>query len=128
MDVHARANSEPADALAALNDARAVMKRQTGCVSETFLTMLNPANPPHGVHVSRWASMKCQADLFSTPELARLNAHDRANDHANEHYTIVAVGWVPAALLPHEAQSGTQRRPAPIKPSFTRLAPRGAPA
>jgi heme-degrading monooxygenase HmoA len=94
VEVHVRANSEPAEALAALNDMRAMMKRQPGFVSETFLKNLNPANPPHYVHVSRWASMNYWAALFRTPEFARLN------DHANEHYTLVTAGFVPAELSP----------------------------
>jgi heme-degrading monooxygenase HmoA len=93
VEVHVRANSESAEALAALNDMRAMMKRQPGYVSETFLKNLNPANPPHYVHVSRWASMNYWAALFRTPEFARLNGH------ANEHYTIVTAGFVPAESL-----------------------------
>lgn len=50
-------NTEPAEALIALNDMRAVLRKQPGYLSEEFLRNLNVANAPRHVYVSRWVSM-----------------------------------------------------------------------
>ena len=90
VEVRLEPNTAPAAALAALNDMRAMMKRQPGFLSESLLQNLNPANSPRYVHVSRWASMVQWSALFRAPEFNRLNAH------GNEHYTISASAFVPA--------------------------------
>ena len=90
VEVALAANATPSEALAALNDMRAMMKRQPGFLSESLLQNLNPANSPRYVHVSRWASMVQWSALFRAPEFNRLNAH------GNEHYTISASAFVPA--------------------------------
>jgi hypothetical protein len=83
-------NTEPAAALVAQNDMRAMMKRQPGYLSETFLLNLNPGNSPRYVHVSRRTSMAYWAALFRTPEFSRLSAQ------GNERFTITASAFVPA--------------------------------
>ena len=90
VEVALEANTTPAEALVALNDMRAMMKRQPGYLSEEFLQNLNASNAPRYVHVSRWASMNYWAALFRTPEFSKLNAH------GSEHYTISASAFVPA--------------------------------
>jgi heme-degrading monooxygenase HmoA len=90
VEVALAANATPAEALAAVNDMRAMMKRQPGYLSEEFLQNLNAGNVPRYVHVSRWASMTYWAALFRTPEFSKLSAH------GNEHYTISASAFVPA--------------------------------
>ncbi len=50
-------NTEPAEALIALNDMRAMLRKQPGYLSEEFLRNLNVANAPRHVYVSRWVSM-----------------------------------------------------------------------
>jgi heme-degrading monooxygenase HmoA len=90
LEVALAANSTPAEALAAVNDMRAMMKRQPGYLSEEFLQNLNASNAPRYVHVSRWASMTYWAALFRTPEFSKLSAH------GNEHYTISAGAFLPA--------------------------------
>jgi heme-degrading monooxygenase HmoA len=90
VEVRLVSNAEPADALVALNDMRAMMKAQPGYVSEVFLQNLNPANAPRYVHVSQWVSMAHWAALFRAPAFAELNAHGQA------HYAISASAFVPA--------------------------------
>ena len=90
VEVALAANATPSEALAAVNDMRAMMKRQPGYLSEEFLQNLNASNVPRYVHVSRWASMTYWAALFRTPEFSKLSAH------GNEHYTISASAFVPA--------------------------------
>lgn len=90
VEVALAANTAPSEALAALNDMRAMMKRQPGYVSEEFLQNLNASNaPPRYIHVSRWASMSYWAALFRTPEFSKLSAH------GNEHYSISASAFLP---------------------------------
>ena len=89
VEVQLDTSTEPAAAMVALNDMRAMMKRQPGYLSETFLQNLNPANAPRYIHVSRWASMAYWSALFRAPEFARLNTH------GNEHYRITASAFVP---------------------------------
>jgi heme-degrading monooxygenase HmoA len=89
VEVALAANATPSEALAALNDMRAMMKRQPGYLSEEFLQNLNASNSPRYVHVSRWASMTYWAALFRTPEFAELNAH------GNEHYSISTSAFLP---------------------------------
>jgi heme-degrading monooxygenase HmoA len=89
VEVALAANTAPSEALAALNDMRAMMKRQPGYVSEEFLQNLNASNAPRYIHVSRWASMSYWAALFRTPEFGKLSAH------GNEHYTISASAFLP---------------------------------
>jgi hypothetical protein len=57
VEVSLAANATSAEALVALNDIRALMKKQPGYISEEFLRNLNAANVPRFLHVSRWASM-----------------------------------------------------------------------
>lgn len=90
VEVALAANTAPSEALAALNDMRAMMKRQPGYLSEEFLQNLNGGNAPRYVHVSRWASMTYWAALFRTPEFSKLSAH------GNEHYTLSASAFLPA--------------------------------
>jgi heme-degrading monooxygenase HmoA len=89
VEVALAVNATPSQALAAMNDMRAMMKRQPGYLSEEFLQNLNASNTPRYVHVSRWASMTYWAALFRTPEFSKLNAH------GNEHYTISASAFLP---------------------------------
>jgi heme-degrading monooxygenase HmoA len=89
VEVALAANTTPSEALAALNDMRAMMKRQPGYVSEEFLQNLNASNAPRYLHVSRWASMSYWAALFRTPEFSKLSAH------GNEHYSISASAFLP---------------------------------
>lgn len=84
------ANATPAEALAAVNDMRAMMKRQPGYLSEEFLQNLNASNVPQYLHVSRWASMTYWAALFRTPEFSKLSAHGQ------EHYTLSVSAFQPA--------------------------------
>jgi heme-degrading monooxygenase HmoA len=74
VEVALAANATPAEALTAVNDMRAMMKRQPGYLSEEFLQNLNASNAPRYVHVSRWASMNYWAALFRTPEFSKLSA------------------------------------------------------
>ena len=90
VEVALAVNATPAEALAAVNDMRAMMKRQPGYLSEEFLQNLNASNVPRYVHVSRWVSMTYWAALFRTPEFTKLSAH------GNEHYTISASAFLPA--------------------------------
>jgi heme-degrading monooxygenase HmoA len=89
VEVALAANTTSSEALTALNDMRAMMKRQPGYLSEEFLQNLNASNSPRYVHVSRWASMTYWAALFQTPEFRKLNAH------GNEHYTISTSAFRP---------------------------------
>ena len=90
VEVALAANATPSEALAALNDMRAMMKRQPGYLSEEFLQNLNASNAPRYVHVSRWATMTYWAALFLTPEFSKLSAH------GHEHYTVSASAFQPA--------------------------------
>lgn len=90
VEVALAPNATPSEALAAVNDMRAMMKRQPGYLSEEFLQNLNASNTPRYVHVSRWASMTYWAALFRAPEFSKLSAH------GNEHYTILASAFLPA--------------------------------
>jgi heme-degrading monooxygenase HmoA len=90
MEVALAKNATPAEALAAVNDMRAMMKRQPWYLSEEFLQNLNASNLPRYLHVSRWASMTCWAALFRTPEFTKLSAR------GNEHYAISASAFLPA--------------------------------
>jgi heme-degrading monooxygenase HmoA len=90
VEVALAANITPAEALAAMNGMREMMKRQPGYFSEEFLQNLNAGNVPRYVHVSRWASMTYWAAVFRTPEFSSLSAH------GNEHHTISASAFLPA--------------------------------
>jgi heme-degrading monooxygenase HmoA len=90
VEVALAANTAPAEALVALNEMRAMMKRQPGYLSEEFLQNLNASNVPQYVQVSRWASMTYWAALFRTPEFSQLSAH------GNQHYTISVGAFRPA--------------------------------
>ena len=90
VEVALTANATPSEALAAINDMRAMMKRQPGYLSEEFLQNLNASNAPRYMHVSRWASMTYWSALFRAPEFSKLSAH------GNEHYTISASAFLPA--------------------------------
>jgi heme-degrading monooxygenase HmoA len=90
VEVALAANTAPSDALVALNDMRAMMKKQPGYLSEEFLQNLNSSNAPRYVHVSRWASMAYWSALFAAPEFSKLSAH------GNEHYVISASAFLPA--------------------------------
>ena len=72
-------------ALVALNDMRALMRKQPGYISEEFLQNPNAGNVPRDVHVFRWASMTDWSGLFRAPEFSQLSAH------GNQHFSI-AVG------------------------------------
>ncbi len=89
VEVALTANTTPSEALVALNDLRAMMKRQPGYLSEEFLQNLNARNSPRYVHVSRWASMTYWSALFSLQEFSALNAH------SNQHYTISTNAFLP---------------------------------
>ncbi len=89
VEVTLAPNMEPAEALVALGEMRAMMRRQPGYLSEEFLQNLNPSNAPRYVHVSRWASMVYWAGVFRTPEFNRVSAH------GNEHYTVMASAFQP---------------------------------
>jgi heme-degrading monooxygenase HmoA len=93
VEVTIAPNATPADALAALSDMRALMKRQAGYVSEEFLQNLNADNTPQYVHVSRWATMTYWAALFRTPEFSKINAH------ANSHYSIAVMALLPVEQM-----------------------------
>lgn len=90
VEVKFALNTEPSEALAALNDLRAMMKRQPGYLSEEFLQNLNTSNSPRYVHVSRWASMAYWSAPFRSLEFGKLSAH------GNEHYTVTASAFLPA--------------------------------
>jgi len=90
VEVALAANTTPSEALAALSDMRAMMKRQPGYLSGEFLQNLNAGNALRYVHVSRWASLAYWAPLFRAPEFSKLSAH------SNEHYTISASAFLPA--------------------------------
>mgnify|MGYP002134951892 CR=1 FL=1 len=90
VEVSLAPNTTPAEALVALHDMRAMMKRQPGYLSDDFLQNINVGNAPRYVHVSHWVSMTYWAALFRTPEFSKLNTH------GNEHYTISASAFVPA--------------------------------
>lgn len=90
VEVALAVNATPAEALVALNDIRALMKKQPGYMSEEFLQNLNSGNVPRYVHVSRWASMIYWAALFRTPEFSKLSAH------GNEHFTIAVNAFLKA--------------------------------
>jgi heme-degrading monooxygenase HmoA len=66
--------SKPDAAAAAMNDMRAMIRKQPGFLSEEFLQNVNPANAPGHVHVIRWASLKYWEGVFASPEFAKLNA------------------------------------------------------
>jgi heme-degrading monooxygenase HmoA len=85
LEVRVASDSEDAQALAALNDLRGLVRRQPGYVSETLFKNLNGQNEPRYVHVSRWVSMAYWAAVFRAPEFARLNAH------ANEHFSVTVT-------------------------------------
>ncbi len=90
VEVALAVNATPAEALVALNDIRALMKKQPGYLSEEFLQNLNAGNVPRFVHMSRWASMNYWAALFRTPEFSKLSAH------GNEHFTIAVNAFLKA--------------------------------
>ena len=90
VEVALAVNATPAEAVVALNDIRALMKKQPGYMSEEFLQNLNARNAPRFVHVSRWASMTYWAALFRTPEFSKLSAH------GNEHFTIAVNAFLKA--------------------------------
>jgi heme-degrading monooxygenase HmoA len=90
VEVALAANTSPAEALAALDDMRAMMKRQPGYLSEEFLQNLNASNTPQYIHVSRWASMIYWAAVFRTPEFSKLS------EHGNAHYTTSSSAFLPA--------------------------------
>jgi heme-degrading monooxygenase HmoA len=84
------ANSTSAEALVALKEMRALMKRQPGYLSEELLQNLNANNAPRYVHVSRWAALPFWAALFRTPEFSQLSAHEQ------EHYRLSVSAFMPA--------------------------------
>jgi heme-degrading monooxygenase HmoA len=90
VEVSLTSGSSPAEALAALNDIRAMMKKQPGYLSEEFLQNLNASNTPQYIHVSRWASMTYWATLFRTTPFSQLTAH------GNQHYTTSVSAFLPA--------------------------------
>jgi heme-degrading monooxygenase HmoA len=83
-------NATPTEPLVALNDSRALMKKQPGYMSEEFLQNLNASNVPRYAHMSRWASITYWAALFRTPEFNKLSAH------GNEHFTIAVHAFLKA--------------------------------
>jgi heme-degrading monooxygenase HmoA len=89
VEVALAANATSAEALVAVNDMRAMMRRQPGYLSEELLQNLNASNVPRYVHVSRWASMTYWAALFQAPAFSQLNAH------GNAHYTISVSAFLP---------------------------------
>lgn len=90
VEVSLTSGSSPAEALAALSDIRAMMKRQPGYLSEEFLQNLNASNAPQYIHVSRWASMTYWGALFRTTRFSELSAH------GNQHYTTSVSAFLPA--------------------------------
>ena len=82
VEVALAVNATPPDALVALNDIRALMKKQP-----EFLQNLNASNVLRHVHVFRWASMTYWAALIGTPEFNKLSAH------GNEHFTIAVKAF-----------------------------------
>ena len=84
VEVALAVNETPTDALVALDDIRALMKKQPGYLSGEFPQNLNASDVPRYVHVFRWASMTYWAALIGTPEFNKLSAH------GNEHF-IIAV-------------------------------------
>jgi heme-degrading monooxygenase HmoA len=90
VEVALAVNATPSEALVALNDIRAMMKKQPGYLSEEFLQNLNAGNVPRYMYVSRWASMIYWAALFRAPEFNKLSAH------GNEHYTIAVNAFLNA--------------------------------
>lgn len=89
VEVSLTSGSSPAEALAALSDIRAMMKRQPGYLSEEFLQNLNASNTPQYIHVSRWASMTYWAALFRTAPFGQLTAH------GNQHYMTSVSAFLP---------------------------------
>lgn len=89
VEVALAANSTPAEALVALNEMRAMKRRQPGFLSEEVLQNLNASNAPRYVHLSRWAALVYWAALFRRPELSQLNAH------GNAHYTLSVSAFQP---------------------------------
>jgi heme-degrading monooxygenase HmoA len=90
VEVTLAANTEPAEALAALNEMRDMMRRQPGYLSEAFLQNLNPGNSPRYVHLSRWASLAHWASVFRTPEFNQISAHGPA------HYVVSTSAFLQA--------------------------------
>ena len=90
VEVRLALNTEPSEALAALNDMRAMMKRQPGYLSEELLQNLNTSKSPRYLHMSRWASMAYWSALFRSPEFGKLSAHGK------EHYTVAASAFLTA--------------------------------
>ena len=80
VEVALAVNATPTDALVALNDIRALMKKQPVYLSEEFLQNLNASNVLRHVHVFRWASMTYWVALFPTPEFNKLSAY--GNEHS----------------------------------------------
>jgi heme-degrading monooxygenase HmoA len=74
-------------ALASMQDMRAMVKKQPGLLSEEFLQNLNPANTPTNVHVTRWAAFKYWESVFTSAEFARLNAA------GTKQYTVTASAF-----------------------------------
>jgi heme-degrading monooxygenase HmoA len=81
------AGSKPELAAVAMNDMRAMIRKQPGYLSEEFLQNVNPSNAPAHVHVIRWASLKFWENVFISPEFAKLNAA------GSKHYTVTASGF-----------------------------------
>lgn len=90
VEVALESGSTAAEALVALNDIRAMMKKQPGYLSEEFLQNLNASNKPQYIHVSRWVSMTYWAALFGTARFSQLSAH------GNQHYTTSVSAFLPA--------------------------------
>ena len=59
---------------AAMDDMRAMIRKQPGFLGEEFLRNQNPANTPTHVHVIRWAALKYWESVFTSPEFLKLNA------------------------------------------------------
>jgi heme-degrading monooxygenase HmoA len=79
--------AKPEATAAAMNDMRAMIKKQPGFISEELLQNANPANAPQNVHVMRWASFKNWESVFNSPEFAKLNAANA------KQYTVLASAF-----------------------------------
>lgn len=75
-------------ALRALNDLRAHLRRQPGFVSNDLFENLNRQHEPRYVHLSHWASINYWAAVFRSPDFARLQAH------AQSHYRVTTTALV----------------------------------
>lgn len=81
--------ARPEAVAAAMNDMRALVRKQPGFLGEEFVQNINAANNPRYVHVVHWASMSYWEGVFTSPEFARISAAGAGQ------YTILASAFRP---------------------------------